>query len=207
MSLKAGYIVSYLLRLIEIMARKVSRLIPLTLLLLLMISSSVVPASAQGCDPVLVVGSVSSGGLPVEGLEIIGNMAMGENYIPIFNVTTDSEGRFEVFEDLFGNSFLLEFEYGGIVHLDAFVSVNGTYNVYAQAFDLVLNMGTDSASFTGAVSDTFAPNVTAVISNPVGLLYNATTTPNWVTYPNSAGLAVDITVQFDEIINLSVPFV
>ncbi len=118
-----------MLRLIEIMARKVSRLIHLTLLLFLIASSSVAPASTQESDPALVVGAVSSGGLPLEGLEVIGNMAMGENYIPIFNVTTDSEGRFEVFEDLFGNSFLLEFEYGGIVYLDAFVSVNETYTV------------------------------------------------------------------------------
>ena len=94
MSLKTGYIVSYMLRLIEIMARKVSRLIHLTLLLFLIASSSVAPASTQESDPALVVGSVSSSGLPLEGLEVIGNMAMGENYIPIFNVTTDSEGRF-----------------------------------------------------------------------------------------------------------------
>jgi len=63
----------------------------------------------------------------VEGLEVVVNMAMGENYIPIFNVTTDSEGRFEVFDDLFGNSFLLEFRYRGISHLEAFVSANDTY--------------------------------------------------------------------------------
>jgi hypothetical protein len=56
-------------------------------------------------------------------------MAMGETYVPIFNVTTNSEGMFEVFEDLFGNSFLLEFQYGGLLHLDAFVSVNETYTV------------------------------------------------------------------------------
>lgn len=111
------------------MARKVSGSIRLTLLLFLIVLGSVAPASAQESDQALIVGSFSSGGLPVEGLEVIVNMAMGENYIPIFNVTTDSEGRFEVFEDLFGNSFLLEFEYGGITHLDAFVSVNETYTV------------------------------------------------------------------------------
>jgi hypothetical protein len=114
---------------IGIMARKVSGSIRLTLLLFLIVLSSVVTVSAQESDLALVVGSVSSGGLPVEGLEIIGNMEMGEQFIPIFNVTTDSEGRFEVFEDLFGNSFLLEFEYGGIVYLDAFFSMNGTYTV------------------------------------------------------------------------------
>ena len=65
----------------------------------------------------------------MEGVEVMVNMAMGETYVPIFNATTDSEGRFEVFEDLFGNSFLLEFEYGGIVHLDAFVSATETYTV------------------------------------------------------------------------------
>ena len=111
------------------MARKVSGSIQFTLLLLLIVSISVAPASAQESDQALIVGSISSGGLPVEGVEVIVNMAMGENYIAIFNVTTDSEGRFEIVEDLFGNSFLLEFQYGGIVHLDAFVSVNETYTV------------------------------------------------------------------------------
>ncbi|MBC8224485.1 hypothetical protein H8E65_07855 [Candidatus Bathyarchaeota archaeon] len=94
-----------------------------------MVSILVAPASAQEGDQALIVGSISSGGLPVEELEIIINMAMGETYIPIFNATTDSEGRFEVFDDLFGNSFLLEFQYGGISHLEAFVSVNDTYTV------------------------------------------------------------------------------
>ncbi len=117
------------LRLIGIMARKVSGSIRLTLLLSLMVSILVAPASAQEGDQALIVGSISSGGLPVEELEIIINMAMGETYIPIFNATTDSEGRFEVFDDLFGNSFLLEFQYGGISHLEAFVSVNDTYTV------------------------------------------------------------------------------
>jgi hypothetical protein len=65
----------------------------------------------------------------VEGLDVIVNMAMGESYIPIFNVTTDSEGIFEVVEDLFGNAFLLEFEYGGLAHIDAFVAENETYTV------------------------------------------------------------------------------
>jgi hypothetical protein len=86
-------------------------------------------ASAQASDHALIVGSISSGGLPVEGVEIIVNMAMGETYIPITNATTDSEGRFEVFEDLFGNMFLMEFEYGGIAHLNSFVSENETYTV------------------------------------------------------------------------------
>ena len=117
------------LRLIGIMARKVSGSIRITLLLSLMVSILVAPASAQEGDQALIVGSISSGGLPVEELEIIINMAMGETYIPIFNATTDSEGRFEVFDDLFGNSFLLEFQYGGISHLEAFVSVNDTYTV------------------------------------------------------------------------------
>lgn len=111
------------------MARKVSGSIRITLLLSLMVSILVAPASAQEGDQALIVGSISSGGLPVEELEIIINMAMGETYIPIFNATTDSEGRFEVFDDLFGNSFLLEFQYGGISHLEAFVSVNDTYTV------------------------------------------------------------------------------
>jgi ElaB/YqjD/DUF883 family membrane-anchored ribosome-binding protein len=111
------------------MSRKVSGSIRLTLLLLLTASILVAPASGQESDQALIVGSISSGGLPLEGLEVLVNMAMGETYIPITNATTDSEGRFEVFEDLFGNSFLLEFEYGGIVHLDTFVSVDETYTV------------------------------------------------------------------------------
>jgi hypothetical protein len=94
-----------------------------------MVSILVAPASAQESDQALIVGSISSGGLPVEGVEVIVNMAMGETYVPIFNVTTDSEGGFEVVEDLFGNSFMLEFEYGGIAHLDAFFSGNDTYTV------------------------------------------------------------------------------
>jgi len=111
------------------MARKVSGTIRLALLLSLMVSILVAPVSAQEVDQALIVGSISSGGLPVEGLEIVINMAMGENYIPIFNITTDSEGRFEIFDDLFGNSFLIEFQYGGISHLEAFVSANETYTV------------------------------------------------------------------------------
>ena len=114
---------------IGVMARKDSGSIHLTLLLFLIVSSSDVMASAQENDQSLIVGSISSGGLPVEGVEIIVNMAMGETYIPITNATTDSEGRFEVFEDLFGNMFLLEFEYGGIAHLDSFVSENETYTI------------------------------------------------------------------------------
>ena len=111
------------------MARKVSGSIRLTLLLFLMVSILVAPASAQESDQALIVGSISSGGLPVERVEVIVNMAMGETYVPIFNVTTDSEGGFEVVEDLFGNAFMLEFEYGGIAHLDAFFSGNDTYTV------------------------------------------------------------------------------
>ncbi len=111
------------------MARKVSGSIRLALLLYLMVSILVAPASAQESDQALIVGSISSGGLPVEGVEILVNMAMGETYVPIFNVTTDSEGGFEVVEDLFGNAFMLEFEYGGIAHLDAFFSGNDTYTV------------------------------------------------------------------------------
>ena len=111
------------------MARKNSRAALLFFLLIIMASLLIAPASAQESDQALIVGNVSSGGLPVEGLEIIVNMAMGETYVPIFNVTTDSDGRFEIVEDLFGNSFLLEFQYGGITHLDAFVSVNDTYTV------------------------------------------------------------------------------
>ena len=111
------------------MARKVSGSIRLALLLFLMVSILVAPASAQESDQALIVGSISSGGLPVEGVEVIVNMAMGETYVPIFNVTTDSEGGFEVVEDLFGNAFMLEFEYGGIAHLDAFFSGNDTYTV------------------------------------------------------------------------------
>ena len=87
----------------------------------------------------------------MEGLEIIVNMAMGETYIPIFNVTTDSEGRFEVFEDLFGNSFLLEFQYGGTSHLDAFVSANETYTVdfdLAGGVDFVV-LGLDGRGVEG----------------------------------------------------------
>ena len=111
------------------MTRKVSGSIRLALLLYLMVSILVAPASAQESDQALIVGSISSGGLPLEGVEIIVNMAMGETYVPIFNVTTDSEGGFEVVEDLFGNAFMLEFEYGGIAHLDAFFSGNDTYTV------------------------------------------------------------------------------
>jgi len=111
------------------MARKISGTIRLALLLSLMVSILIAPASAQESDQALIDGSISSGGFPVEGLEVVVNMAMGENYIPIFNFTTDSEGRFEVFNDLFGNSFLLEFQYGGISHLEAFVSANDTYTV------------------------------------------------------------------------------
>jgi len=114
---------------IEIMARKVSGSIRLTLLLFLMVLSSVVSVSAQESDQALIVGSISSGGLPMEGMEIVVNMAMGENYIPIANTTTDSEGVFEIFKDYFGNSFILEFEYGGILHLDSFISTNETYIV------------------------------------------------------------------------------
>jgi hypothetical protein len=129
LSLKAGYIAPYLLRLIGIMARKVSHSTRLALLLFLMISILVVPVSAQESDQTLLEGSISSGGLPVEGVEVIVSMAMGENYIPIFNITTDSEGSFKIVEDLFDNTFLIEFQYGGITHLDAFVSVNETYTV------------------------------------------------------------------------------
>ncbi len=111
------------------MARKVSGSIRLALLLYLMVSILVAPASAQESDQALILGSIFSGGLPVEGVEVIVNMAMGETYVPIFNVTTDSEGGFEVVEDLFGNAFMLEFEYGGIAHLDAFFSGNDTYTV------------------------------------------------------------------------------
>ncbi len=111
------------------MKLKISRSIRLTLLLLLIVLSSVAPASAQESDQALVVGTISSGGLPVGGLEIIVNMAMGETYIPITNTTTDSEGRFEVFEDLFGNLFLLEFNYSGLAHVEAFASGNVTHTL------------------------------------------------------------------------------
>ena len=129
MSLTGGYIESCMLRLVGIMARIVSGSIRLALVLFLMASILVAPASAQISDQALIVGSISSGGLQVEGLGIIVNMVMGETYIPVSNATTDSEGRFEVFEDLFGNTFLLEFEYGGIAHFEAFVSVNETYTL------------------------------------------------------------------------------
>ncbi len=109
------------------------RIIPgsfrLLLVLSLMTLILVVPAFAQIHDRALLVGSISSGGLPVEGMTIIANMVMGETYIPVSNVTTDSKGRFEVFEDLFGHPFLLEFEYGGITHFKTFVSGNGTYTI------------------------------------------------------------------------------
>jgi hypothetical protein len=111
------------------MARQISKTALFSFLLILVTSALSAPASAQESDQALIVGNVSSGGLPIEGLEVIVNMAMGETYVPIFNVTTNSEGMFEVFEDLFGNSFLLEFQYGGLLHLDAFVSVNETYTV------------------------------------------------------------------------------
>lgn len=123
---------------IGIMARKVSGSIHLTLLLFLIVLSSVVTVSAQENGKALIVGSISSGGIPVEGVEIIVKMAMGEAYIPITNATTDSEGRFEIFEDLFGNMFLLEFEYGGMLHLDSFVSTNETYSI---DFDLAGGLG------------------------------------------------------------------
>jgi hypothetical protein len=111
------------------MARKVLQSIRLTLLLIMMVSILVAPASAQESDQALVVGSISTGGLPVEGLEIVLNMAMDETYIPILNLTTDSEGRFEVVDDLLDHVFLLEFQYEGLSHLDAFVSTNETYTV------------------------------------------------------------------------------
>ena len=130
MSLKAGYIVSNLHRMIWIMTRKVSGSIHLPLLLIfLIVLSSVVLASAQESDIALIVGSISSDGTPVEGLEIVLNMAMDESFIPIANTSTDSEGVFEIFEDFFGNSFLIEYEYGGNLHLDSFVSTNETHRV------------------------------------------------------------------------------
>jgi hypothetical protein len=114
---------------IGIMARKVSGSIRLTLLLFLMVLSSVVLVSAQESEQALIVGSILTSGLPVEGVEVVVNMAMGETYVPITNTSTDSEGVFEIFEDFFGNTFLIEFEYGGILHLDYFVSTNETYRV------------------------------------------------------------------------------
>jgi hypothetical protein len=63
-------------------------------------------------------------------------------------------------------------------------------------------MATYSWSFGIDVSDSYPPNFAAFITTPAGLIYNATL-PDWSTYARSAGLAVNITFQFDEIATAS----
>jgi len=116
-------------------------------------------------------------------------------------------------------SILLNIEFGGVnssVTMSEITStvwrgnfeafVNGTYNLFARALDRANNPGFDTASFLGQITDKFAPNYTASISDPLNLLYSKSGPyPNWATYPESAGLNVNITAQFDEMINLSSP--
>jgi len=81
------------------------------------------------------------------------------------------------------------------------------YTVYVEAFDYVNFMGIDTTTFEMIVSDVWEPNLTNYFSEPLGLLYitgeAGYTKPN---YNNSAGLKVNITVQFDEVISLYKPF-
>jgi len=114
-------------------AGKRLRSIQIAFMLILTASLLIAPASAQESDQPLIVGNVSSNGLPVEGLDIVVSMAMGEQYIPLLNATTNSEGVFEFHDDLFGHSFIIEFQHGGLIYRDAFVSTNETYTV---EFDL-----------------------------------------------------------------------
>jgi len=107
----------------------IGKSIKISFLLIIFLSTVSYSVFAQEYDD-LIVGGISANGHPVEGLNIIVNMAMGDNYIPILNVTTDSEGQFRVHENLFGHSFLLEFTYGGISHFDELVSVNETSIVH-----------------------------------------------------------------------------
>ncbi|MBD3227653.1 MAG: hypothetical protein GF329_05650 [Candidatus Lokiarchaeota archaeon] len=79
------------------------------------------------------------------------------------------------------------------------VTKNGTHIINAFGYDLVGNIGNDTASFDAIYNDINAPNFTVVFSNPMNLLYNQSSVPtNWSTYPESAGANVNITIQFSE---------
>jgi hypothetical protein len=79
------------------------------------------------------------------------------------------------------------------------VSQNGTHAILATGYDIAGNSGTDTDSFDADFNDVSAPNYTALISDPMNLLYNLSSIPSdWSSYPESAGVNVNITIQFSE---------
>jgi hypothetical protein len=86
---------------------------------------------------------------------------------------------------------------------------NDTFTIYVEAIDYVDLTNTNITTFNATVYDTFMPNFTyPVFSEPVGLLYNTNTPPtDWTSYPEVAGLVVNVTVQFHEFTPIARPFV
>jgi len=79
------------------------------------------------------------------------------------------------------------------------VKINGTYQISAVGYDNAGNSGTDTAQFVAIITDLTPPNFISMISNPAGLIYNETARPSdWSTYPECAGLGVNVTALFNE---------
>ena len=147
---------------------------------------------------------------------------------PILNIIVDDPASFDInitiaadegltiatmiVEDPLSNNLTLTLQNQTLLPSLSWVSelytiyVNGSYTVYVSGTDQVGNVGFNSTTFTGVALDNVIPNITAAYTDPAGLLYNSSGPfPNWATYPESAGVEVNITAEFTEMLNFAVP--